>query len=338
MTTTIDDIKKCVKQWQSQGIDLDGYNTKQSAMDLVALTKALGVEKVNLWGISYGTHLAFATAKYHPAIINKMVLASSEGLNHTIKRPARVQALLENVDLMLKQDPDTAEKYPDLLGMMKRVLDKVSIKPEIVKTKSFRKKDITVGISKIDLQFALSYIFLRDPEYLKQMPRMFNDMDKGNFAEIGSYIAYIKSMSSSNNPMGIAMDSASGISAERWKLVQQEAKTSLVGRTTNFPFPDINHVIPVKDLGDEFREEVVTDIPTLFLAGTLDGRTLYQSQMELTKNFSNRQVITIEGAGHNLFMSHPDVTANIYDFLNANTVNNKTPKNQTIKLAPIQFQ
>lgn len=331
---SISGIKKCVAEWKEQDIDLDGYNTLESAHDLAALTRELGVKKVNLWGISYGTHLAFATAKYHPEIIDQMVLASSEGLNQTIKRPARVQGLIEKVAKMLTDNPETAKKYPNLIEIIRSVLNALEVKPQIVETVDFRtKKPITVGIGKMDVQFAISSIFLVDPQYLSKMPRMFKDMANGKFQEIGTYISYLKSAHAGFNPMSVAMDSASGITKERWQLVKQESKSALVGRTTNLPHPDINEYLPVKDLGDDFRKEVETDIPTLFLAGTLDGRTLHQTQLELAEGFSNKKVITIDGAGHNLFMSHPDVTTRMVAFFSKLAVSE-----ETIKLAPLKFE
>lgn len=334
ISTTIADIKRCVTEWNDQGVDLNGYNTKQNAADLVDLTNALGVKKVDLWGLSYGSHLAFAAAKYHPQIINQMVLASIEGLDHTIKLPSRVQGLIVKVDAMVKADAQAAKKYPDMLGTIERVLNKVEANPVVVDTQDFRtKKPIKVGISKIDLQFALSFIFLRDADQVVKMPRMFKDMDNGKFEEMGAYIAFMKSFSTSHNPMGVAMDSASGVTKSRWDRIQKEAKTAFVGRTTNFPNPDIDPYVQVNDLGDDFRKDVISDIPTLFFAGTLDGRTLYESQIELTKNFNNGTVVTVDGAGHNLFVLDPEITTTIIDFLNGKPMNDKT-----IKLPKLVFQ
>jgi len=334
MAQTISDVKKCVIQWQSQNIDLDGYNTKQNAADLVDLAKALKTDKINLWGISYGSHLAFAAAKYHPEIINQMVLASLEGLNHTIKQPARVQTLIEKVSLMLKTDPATKNKYPNFIGDLTNVLNHLETSPQVVKTQDFRTKEpLIVGIGKIDMQFALSFIFLMDPKYLMQLPRIVTDMKNNQFAEIASYIAYIKGMSAEHTPMSLAMDAASGISKKRWSQVQEQAKTSLVGRTTNFPFPDINTALPVTDLGVDFRQELHSDILTLFVSGTLDGRTLYQSQVELAANFTNANMITVEGGGHNVFMTHPDISERVLEFFNGEKV-----QSHTITLDPIKFQ
>ena len=332
--STIDNVKTCVKFWQSNNIDLGGYNTLESAQDLVDLSRALGTDKINLWGISYGTHLAFATAKYHPEVIDQMVLASSEGLDQTVKLPARVQGLIDRVDQMLKRSPDTQEKYPNLIQTIETVLERLEKNPEIVQTQDFRtKQPITVGVGKMDIQFLMSYVFLRDPDQLKKMPKMFKDMEQGKFQEAAAYVAYIKSFASNMNPMSIAMDSASGISNARWQKVQQQAKTALVGRTTNLPVPDISQYVPVKDLGDDFRKELTSDIPTLFLAGTLDGRTIYESQLELAKRFSKASLITVDGAGHNLFMSHPDITHRIVDFFSGEKV-----KDHTIKLDDLVFE
>ena len=329
------DIKDCVSRWQEMGIDLAGYNTKESAADLVALTNALGSKKINLWGISYGSHLAFATAKYHPHIIDKMVLASLEGLSHTIKSPQRVDDLLTQVSDLLANREDTKTKYPNLKADLSQVMQQLKNEPQIVTTRIMGGKEaVKVGVSDVDMQFALSYVFLVDPQYLAKLPRIVADMKAGNFEEIGSYVGTIKSRAGNYNPMSVAMDSASGINKTRWQQVLKEAKSSLVGRTTNFPYPDINDLVPVRDLGDDFRQEITNStIPSMFIAGTFDGRTLYQSQIELAQGFKNSHVLTIEGGGHNVYMTSPQIGEKVVQFLQGKTV-----KSQTIQLAALNFE
>src|SRR5215216_1000734 len=63
----------CAFYWHNvQRVDLTGYNTNESADDLEDLRKALGVEQISLWSISYGTHLAFATIRRHPQSIHRV--------------------------------------------------------------------------------------------------------------------------------------------------------------------------------------------------------------------------------------------------------------------------
>ena len=74
------------------------------------------------------------------------------------------------------------------------------------------------------------------------------------------------------------------------------------------------------DLGDAFREPPVSDVPVLVLSGTLDGRTYPESQREAVAGLQKVHIVTIEDAGHNLFMSSPEVTKVIQSFMRGDTV------------------
>lgn len=328
------DMRQCVAQWQSQGVDLDGYNTRENAADLKALATALGTPKINLWGISYGSHLAFATLKDHPKLVDRMVLASLEGLDHTIKLPVEVDAVLQRTGDLLRENPVTAEKYPDLVGDLRLVLQQLEQQPQQVQTLHYQTQTpITVGLGKLDVQFALSQIFLRDPEYLIKLPRLVAQMKQGNYAETAGYVAYLKLNQHRYGAMSLAMDAASGISTQRWQRVQEQATDALVWRSSNYPFPDINQDLPVQDLGSEFRQEVKSDIPALFFAGSLDGRTPLSSQQALAANFSQGRLVQVMGAGHNVYMTDPAISEMVYQFFAGQEV-----PSQTLTLAPLSFE
>lgn len=80
------------------------------------------------------------------------------------------------------------------------------------------------------------------------------------------------------------MDGASGISKQRWATVQQQAKSSILWRAHNLPFPDANKALGVKDLGDHFRQPVKSSIPTLFLSSP--------QVIEMMMAFYRQQLIT----------------------------------------------
>ena len=84
-------------RWAAEGVDPLAYNTNESADDIDALRRALGAEKIRLWGTSYGTHLAFATIRRHERQIERAGLLGVEGPDHTLKLPTQIQAALEEV-------------------------------------------------------------------------------------------------------------------------------------------------------------------------------------------------------------------------------------------------
>ncbi|HSE33862.1 MAG TPA: alpha/beta hydrolase [Pyrinomonadaceae bacterium] len=88
----------CATYWREvQRVDLTGYNTNESADDLEDPRKALGVPKISLVSISYGTHLAFATMRRHPKSISQAILAGTEGPDHTYKLLSNIQKHLEDL-------------------------------------------------------------------------------------------------------------------------------------------------------------------------------------------------------------------------------------------------
>src|SRR5215469_7044724 len=95
----------CADFWRQQGVDLTGYTTEESADDIEDLRKALGYDTLNLYGASYGSHLALATIRRHGAHISRAIIAMVEGLDHTIKLPGTIQRHMEQLNALVKTDP-----------------------------------------------------------------------------------------------------------------------------------------------------------------------------------------------------------------------------------------
>jgi len=129
------------------------------------------------------------------------------------------------------------------------------------------------------------------------------------------------------------MDAASGISPRRARRVARQAKTSLLGDALNFPIPHIDAaVLGVPELGEAFRQPVTSDVPALFLSGTLDGRTYPESAAEIASRFSRATRLIVENGGHNLLEADPAIGAAVVAFMQA-----KPLGTTTIRLPPPKF-
>jgi len=125
----------------------------------------------------------------------------------------------------------------------------------------------------------------------------------------------------SYDAMPIMMDVASGIGTERRRLIEEQAETGLLGRYLNETLY-LNDIARSFDLGDRFRVKPESEVPLLLLSGTLDGRTYIESQREAVSGMANREMVTVTNAGHNLFMSSPEVTATIQQFMRGEPIAN----------------
>lgn len=311
----------CKSYWRDiQRVDLTGYNTNESADDLEDLRKALGVNQISLWSISYGTHLAFATMRRHPKSIHRAMLAGTEGPDHTYKLPSNIQKHLEDLAALIKADPAIGKEIPDFLGLMKSVFDRLDAQPETVEITDQRTKlKVKVIVNKFVLQFIVANNI--GTTVTARFPALFYRASKGDFTN-PAQVWLNQSRSDIGSAMSFMMDCASGQTAARREQIAREAKVTLLEDISNFPFPDVCEEWKAPDLSDAFRAPLRSDIPVLFISGTLDARTPISNAEEYRKGFPNSTHIIIEGAVHSdpLFLSSPKIKEGMMEFLRGQPV------------------
>lgn len=308
---------ECAAQWKAQNVDLGGYTTLESAHDLNALRRHLGAEKISLWGISYGSHLALATMKYNPDILDRVILASVEGLDQTVKLPSRTDQYFSDLGRTIG-DP----QLPDLIRSVHEQLEK---EPVLMTLNLRNGKQAPYLFKRQDMQVIASFM-ISDPASALQLTGIYRAVQAGEYAPAAQLLAFFAEPGEplKFQAMPLAMDRASGISERRLKQVQREAQSSLLGDYLNFPMPQLVPIFTELDLGQEFREGPNSDVPTLVFTGTLDGRTYPTGQREAVKNLTNLTHVTVENAGHNPFTTSPDVLATMEDFMSGKKVNRTT--------------
>ncbi len=319
MRAAIDD---CRRVWRAQNIDIRGYTTQESATDLDALRQHLNADKISLWGISYGSHLALASIKTMASRIDKVVLSSVEGLDQTIKYPHQTDLYFQRLQLAINSNKDLKAKYPDIIAMIKGVhttLEKKPVPLELTKASG----KVPLMLQKHTMQSIASSL-VADPKNAIMLLSIYQDLAAGNTEVITNILNQFFPIEThiKISGMSMAMDLASGITEARYQEVLKQSKTGLLGDKLNFGlhhFGDIEGL----DLGDEFRKDPISDVPTLVLSGTLDGRTYLSSQRLATKGLSNAQHVVVENAGHNLFMSSPAVTDAILTFMRGKKITNE---------------
>jgi pimeloyl-ACP methyl ester carboxylesterase len=315
-------LTECVAFWQSKDIDVRGYTTVQSALDLNDLRLHLKAEKVTLWGISYGSHLALAAMKTMPDNIDKVVMASAEGLNQTVKLPAQTDAYFARLQLAINTQPEAAAQFPDIIAMIKRVHQRLDQQPMLVgiPQQDGTSKDLLLQTPHIQ---GIASAMIADPHRgVGHLLALYFTLDKGMDVVLKEILkrGFINDEPIALNVMSTAMDIASGITDERLALVNQQAKTALLGTALNFPMPQLNKAIAGLDLGDTFRQGPVNAIPTLLFTGTLDGRTYIDSQKQATAGLKALTQVMVVNGGHNVFMLSPKVTEVIKTFLKGEVV------------------
>lgn len=302
------EIARCFDGWTAQGVAIDDYTTLESARDIEDLRRALGAEKVNLWGISYGSHLGLAMMKHYPKSVARAVLAGIEGLDETVKLPSENDAYFARVQAVIDADPAAKAAFPDLAGLMRRVHQRLNATPVAVAfTPPGKTEPVTVTIDGFAIQLLASGM-IADPANVRRLPMFYAMLDGGQYTQAaqqlyGQFLARPPTFAG----MPEAMDLASGISPARTARLEKEFATAILGDALNFPMPHIAGIRPQLDLGDSFRAPFRSVVPTLFISGTLDGRTYPAEAAETVKGFANGARLIVENGGHNIYEADPRI-------------------------------
>ena len=325
--------KLAADHFRSKGVDILAYNSVESAHDVDDLRKALGVEKVNLVGFSYGTHLGLACIRYHGKNLNRVVLIGTEGPNHTDKLPSTSDESIKRLSAIVAKDPDIGAKMPDLTGTLKRVLDRLEKEPVTVTITNQRtKQPIDVKVGKIGLQFLIMRD-LGDTNDLPIFPLWFYTMDKGDYSILKRFVERrYNQFSGGISVMTLVMDISSGVSKARQKQIQKEAATAMLGDIVNFPISQMGDVFGNPDLGDEYRSQIKTDVATLFVSGVLDNNTQPFQADEVRKSFKQSTHLVIDNAGHESMLTDSQVQQTMVQYLRGEDVSKVK-----IALPPLKF-
>lgn len=315
-------FQPCAEDYRSQGVDFTAYNTSESADDVEDLRKALGVEKINLWGFSYGTHLGLAIIRQHPQSVERAILAGVEGMNDTRKLPSNIQRHLEDVARLVKADAEWGKLVPDFLGLMKKVFNQLDKEPATVEVLNRQTKEKTrVRVGKFALQVMIG-IDAGDTKDIAKFPALFYTISKGDMSYLTQEVQGLQDRLANMAPwaMIFSMDCASGATRERDQRIRREAPRTLLGDAINFPWPDVCTLWNNPDLGDKYRAPVRSDVPVLFITGTLDARTPVSNVKEISKGFPRAVTFVVEGAGHEDVFNPPATLQVIKEFITSKPV------------------
>jgi len=282
---------------RAEGINLNAYNTEESADDVDAVRIAFGYRRLILWGRSYGSHLALATLRRHPEGVERMILVSPEGPDHTWKSPAQIDEVLTRIAIR--------SAAPELIGNMRKVFDDLSRAPvsvAIVDPETRANRVVVLG--SFDVQLAVAQA-IGDPRALAGLPAAFREMASGNYRTIGQLAYAYRTRAGIQSAMKQTMDLSSGASDRRSVRIYREARTALLGNAMNFPGMELASAWRVAPLPPRFRMPVQSAIPVLIIVGDLDVRTPVANAKEIAATLTGARIVVVENAAHqfNLFGS-----------------------------------
>ena len=285
-----------VDAFTQKGFDLRGYDIKECADDVNDLRKALGYDQIILVGQSFGSQWSFAVMRRHPEIVARALLLGVEPLDFAYDMPSHVLAAVQRMWWEAEKDPQLKPYLPTggLMGAAKEVLRRLERAPVRVKVKNEKTgESITINLGKEDFQRHFS------TERGGDSPAFILSLYYGRYDEWAqSALAFREPREAEEIIIGPLIDTSLGVTPRRGYLLSTDPATEILGQWDSNTYLKTADIWPSKDVGDEFRKEIVNHIPIVFVEGDWDTSTPIENILSVAPYFRNGRVMIVEHGRH----------------------------------------
>jgi pimeloyl-ACP methyl ester carboxylesterase len=300
--------------------DLNQYTTAVAMRDLDAVRQALGYERINLYGASYGTRAAQVYAHLFPERVRTLTLDAVTGpeLVLFLQMPRDGQRALEALIQRCRDEEACAEAFPDLEEEYRTILERLDTEPRVVELRHPQGgKLLSITLTRERLA-NLVFSMLYSPELASLFPLLVHEAYITNNYEALVVQGLVASDSTGMN-LGLlyavtCAEDAPLIDMAEARRLQEETLFALRAEG----FLEICSLVPPA-AAEEVRQPLNDDIPTLLLSGENDPVTPPRYAEQVAASLPTSRHLVLPGYGHGLIAvgCMPEILA---DFLEAGAV------------------
>lgn len=293
-------LERCLKALDA---DPKAYTTPVAMEDLEEVRAALGYERINLWGISYGTRAALVYLRAHPERVRTATLdgVAPMALKLPLSLAQDSQRALTLLFAHCEKDPVCAQTYPNLAARFDALLARMEENPlEQLVTHPLTGRPEPLQLSRAAFVRGLRGL-LYLPESASLFPWMIARTEAG---DLGPFVAMSLSLEGGMSDQVSLGMFLSVICSEDVPFIQEEelrkqAQGTWVGESLARDMMAACRVWPQGSLPKGYREAVRSDRPVLLLSGELDPVTPPAWGEVARATLSQSLHVVVPSVGHN---------------------------------------
>jgi pimeloyl-ACP methyl ester carboxylesterase len=306
----VQNILDCVATLSEAGVDLAAYSTFASASDVADLIRTLGYDQVNLYGASYGTRLALAVVHDSPELVRAVILDGvfPPQASGYADAPISVTRSLRLVFEACAADMACHARYPNPLGQLGHLLTTLHAQPV-----GLQYTDPTTHQQRhamLDHQLFLQIVdvLLYAREGLELLPALIGITDGGDFGPVASFLPDLDAYGSPISA-GMYYSIECAEDAPRVDSITLSQRDELPGVRDGLGLGDdllqACAAWPVPPAEARASDAVVSDVPTLLLAGRFDPITPPEYAVQAAMTLAHSYAVEFATGSHVSLSSGP---------------------------------
>ena len=304
-----DFVKRCRAYWEAAGIDRRAFNVIEAAHDVADVARALGYDSIVVRGGSFGSHWTLALMRLHPRLVARALLSGTEGPDHEHDLRSQHLAVLHRIARSAESSPEFSGLVPPggLAAVLDTVFARLRAAPVTARwTDSAGVREYTITKELVP-NFAKGYSANAETRNgARSWPADMLRLYYGDYAPLGRYLERRLGRPGDARPAprwpysyGIGaidlLECSSGGTAKRIEQIERDPATELLG-TLRYQLAACREWDA--DIGDQYRRNFDTQIPTVVVHGTWDLSTPYENALELMPHLKRGKLVTVLEGSH----------------------------------------
>ncbi len=320
-TRHLDAALACRDRLRRMGVNLTAYTSAASAADIDDLMRALGYEEWNLYGVSYGSRLALTAMRDRPQGLRSVILDSAipPQANWLAEIPRSYQRSLDLVFGACAADAKCNATFPDLPRVSLDLVATLNSSPVTVDVQDPTSGETRKVVITGDRLIAGTHLALYNTSTYPGIPFATYALSRGDHGILAAAVSgLLHAFQGRADGMAFSVDCSeeiplltSDIIAEVEKDVSPEIARAL--RLNLESELALCRAWGFRESDDRENEPVISDIPTLVLAGEWDPITPPSYGRLAAETLTRSYVFEFPATGHDVLSARPSCAVPIIE-------------------------
>lgn len=282
--------------------DLTQYTTDAAVADLEEVRRALGYDRIAMYGGSYGTRLAQAYVRRHPSTTKAVVL---DGVVPFDVPPQLgfARSLQQSVDRVLESCRTTnpcRDAYPNLTQDFQALLARLDRGPVSARVRSRTGETVSVTMTKDDFAYAVRGI-LYSENGVAEMPTLIHGAaSSGDFSELAQryWVRAVTLGRSIARGVHLSAFCAEDVAYVTDADVEAASAGTFMGRYLIDEYRRACSLWPRAPIAADFRTPLTARVPVLLLSGRFDPVTPPEFAERVARSLPLVRHVVAPGGAH----------------------------------------